>query len=404
MERGALGLMRVAVDDIECLRAGRDLSYDRIRQLLEMLDETGRVEESSYLAAVLDLMAKRLTVEELGGVVDDIAARSIDLSGSLDGFGALVDISGSGGDTIDTPNVGSLASFVAAAGGLPVAKQATRSFTGLTGSADVFALLGLDVMTASLEHTVSILRSARVTAIHTPSHCDRFVRRMAVLRRMRELDLRIVTPWHLAAWIYSPFPLTGRVYGVFDEFYRRQVAQVMEHRFPGQHVLVVRGRDGIDEISVCGVTDVTELREGRRNDFTLSPACLGLRTFSLAEVSMYEPEDFRRLGSPDLAPGERSAIRLRTAEGLPGQVVSILSGRGRPAHEALVAVNAGAAFYVGGLADSVEAGTSRALGLLRDGSVWRHVSEFVRANATEVPRRSRPLQGSNSDFSVQVPV
>lgn len=394
--------MSVAIDDIESLRAGRDLSYERIRQLLEMLDETERVGESSYLTAVLDLMAKRLTVEELGGFVDDIAARSIDLSASLDGFGPLVDISGSGGDSIDTPNVGSLASFVVAAGGLPVAKQATRSFTGLTGSADVFALLGLDVMTASLEQTIDLLHSTGVTAIHTPSHCDRFVRRMAVLRRMRELDLRVVTPWHLAAWIHSPFPLTGRVYGVFDELYRRQVAQVMEQRFPQQHMLVVRGREGIDEISVCGVTDVTELRDGERNDFTLSPERLGVDTFSVAEVSVYEPEDFRRLGSPDVTPGERSAIRLRTAEALPEQMASILSGRGRPAHEALVAANAGAAFYVGGLVDSLEAGTLRALGLLRDGSVWRHVSEFARANATEAPQWSHALQESKSDFSVEV--
>jgi anthranilate phosphoribosyltransferase len=369
--------MATAVDEVECLFAGRDLSYDRIRQLLALLDETDRVSESDYLAAVLALMAKRLTVEELGGVVDDVAARSIDLRGSLAWAGPLVDVSGSGGDAIDTPNVGSLASFVVAAGGLPVAKQATRSFTGLTGSADVFALFGLDVMSASLEHTLGLLNSAGVTAIHTPSHCDRFLRRMAVLRRMRELDIRIATPWHLAAWIYSPFPLTGRVYGVFDEVYRRQVARVMEHRFPEQHMLVVRGREGIDEISVCGVTDVTELRGGRRKDFTLSPACLGLHSFSLAEVSVYEPEDFRRLGSPALTPAERAAIRRRTAARLPEQVVSILKGRGRPAHMALVAANAGAAFYVGGQVDSVRAGTSRALGLLRDGSVWRHVSEFA---------------------------
>jgi len=396
--------MRNAVEDIEHLHARRSLSNAQIRRLLEALDESDRVEESSYLAAVVALMEKGLTVEELGGIVDDVAARSIDLSASVAGSGPLIDISGSGGDLIDTPNVGSLASFVVAAGGLPVAKQATRSFTGLTGSADVFALFGLDVMTASLKHTVSLLHSTKVTAIHTPSHCDRFARRMAVLGKMRELDLRIVTPWHLAAWIYSPFPLTGRVYGVFDEHYRQHVAEVMKRRFPGQHTLVVRGRDGIDEISVCGVTDVTEIREGRRIDFTLSPASLGLPAFGIAEVSMYEPEDFRRLSSPGLTPGERSAIRRRTAERMPEQVISILRGRGRPAHEALIAANAGAAFYVGGLVDSLKAGTSLASALLRDGSVWRQVSEFASANAAEAVRESRSPGRSDSHLSIPVPV
>lgn len=393
--------MPVLADDIESLAAGQNLSYDRTRRLFEALDETDHLEKSRYVKAIVALMEKRPTVEELSGIVDDIAERSIDLTDSLTGFGPLVDISGSGGDSMDTPNVGSLASFVAAAGGLPVAKQATRSFTGLTGSADVFALLGLDVMAASLERTIELLRRVGVTAVHTPSHCDRFVRRMAVLRRMRELDLRIVTPWHLAAWVYSPFPLTGRIYGVFEESYRRQVAQVMEQRFPEQHVMVVRGREGIDEISVCELTDVTEVKGGKRRDFSLSPSCLGLPTFSPAEVSAYEPEDFRRLHSPDLTPKERAAIRQRAKAKFPDQVFSILAGRGRPAHEALVAANAGAALYVGGKVASLEAGATRALSLLRDGSVWQLVSRFADANVNAAAHR-RSAPGDSVRSSVQI--
>jgi anthranilate phosphoribosyltransferase len=369
--------MPILIDDIENLIAGHDLSYGRTRRLFQALDEASGLNEACYLATVVALMTKRPTVAELSGIIDDVAARSIDLTDNLGDFGPLVDISGSGGDEMDTPNVGSLASFVAAAGGLPVAKQATRSFTGITGSADVFALFGLDVMTATLEHTVNLLQVVGVTAIHTPSHCDRFIRRMQVLRKMRELDLRIVTPWHLGSWVYSPFPLTGRVYGVFDELYRRQIAEVMQHRFPKQHTLVVRGRDGIDEISVCGATDVTEVKDGSRHEFTLSPSSLGLPTFTPAEISAHEPEDFWRLSSPSLSSDERAAIRRRTAEKFPEQVFAILSGCGRPAHEALVAANAGAALYVGGQADSVEAGTARALQLLRNGSAWRLASRFA---------------------------
>jgi anthranilate phosphoribosyltransferase len=373
---------------IRRVAAGNSLSEVEARSLFAALDadsSIGRLNdrdartEIRYALVAIALMAKGPTTAELAGIVEDIAARSLDLRPWFDGFGPLVDISGTGGDLLDTPNVGSLASFVSAAGGVPVAKQATRAFTGISGSADVFRLLGLDVMDANTERAIDLLRTVGVTAMHTPSHSGAFTRRMAALRYMRELGIRIVTPWHLVSWIYSPFPLTGCVYGVCDDTYRRRIAGILQRHRPTQRALVVHGVDGIDEISVTGPTMITEICGERQIDFRVYPDSLGLTSFSAQEVSIYAPADFERLQSCHLDSTEHAEIKMRAEEAFDEQVFAILGGNGRPGHEALVAANAGAALYVGGKVDSLAAGTSMALELLRNGAAQATARAFAEA-------------------------
>jgi anthranilate phosphoribosyltransferase len=363
------------------LAAGENLSEAATRELFGALDDpdTGPDRDCYYLMAIAALMAKGPTGEELAGIVADIAQRSVDLGGRLSGFGPLVDLSGTGGDRAETPNVGSLASFVTAAGGVPVAKQATRAFTGLSGSAEVYALLGLDVMDAGTDRAVELLRQVGVTALHTPSRSAAFAPRLAVLRRLRELDLRFVTPWHLVSWVYSPFPLTGRVYGVFDDAYRQPVADIFGRRSPGVHALVVHGEDGTDEISVTGPTRITEIRHGGQTEFRVTPDSLGLPVFAAHEASVHTREDFLRLRSGQTGAQERAVIRDRAMAGFGDRVFAILAGEGRPAHEALVAANAGAALYAGGRTDSLADGAALALELLRSGAARETARAFAQA-------------------------
>ena len=375
----------VNVELIRRLVAGENLSTVDAQTLFSSLDQR-MVEDNCddyddyYLTAIVALMAKGPNSEELRGIVDDIAERSIDLTAELKDFGPLVDISGTGGDLIDTPNVGSLASFVSAAGGVAVAKQATSSFTGVTGSADVFKVLGLDVYACDVGQIVALLRETKVTAMHTPSHSGgRFARRLALLRRLRDVDLRFVTPWHLVSWVYSPFPLTGRIYGVSDGRYLGPVADVLGARQPDEHSLVVHGEDGLDEISVSGSTRVIEIRDGRRDEFCVSPDSLGLPTFSVSEVSVYTGEDSERLQSRQVGHETRAEIRERARCDLSSQVHAILSGRGHPAHNALIAANAGAALYVGGRVDSLAEGASTALEFLLNGAAQATASAFSEA-------------------------
>lgn len=369
------------------LAAGTSVSASEALFLARSLDRgepglgSGTRQEYYYLTAIVALMAKGPTTDELSGIVEDISERSISLTAELNKFGPLVDISGTGGDKLDTPNVGSLASFVTAAGGVPVAKQATRAFTGVSGSSDVFSLFGLDVLRPDLSRAMYLLRTVGVTALHTPSYSGEFVRRMEILALLRDLDLRIVTPWHLVSWVYSPFPLTGRVYGICANRFRHRIASLFQRHYPAQHTLVVHGANGVDEISVSGPTVVTEIRDGERKDFRVSPESLGLPAFSAQEMSVYGSADFARLQSPELGKEERSVIRTRAADALPTQVLRIVRGEGTPAHEALIAANAGAALYVGGAASSLRDGVASALDLIRSGAVHAKVREFAQACA-----------------------
>lgn len=382
------------------LAAGQRLSSTDTSALARALDECGTYssqdarEDYYYLTAIVALMARGPSTEELAGIVSDIADRSIDLRLRLGGGAPLVDISGTGGDAVETPNVGSLASFVAAAGGVGIAKQATRAFTGVSGSSDVFKLLGLDVMLADLDQAIALLRTVGLTAIHTPSHSAVFARRMRILGNLRAMDLRFVTPWHLVSWVYSPFPLTGRVYGVFSDEYRKPVADLFQRRCPHQHTLVVYGQDGIDEISASAPTVITELRGGHREEYTVTPASLGLQQVSTQETSVYGPDDFARIQASDLGLEERKEIRQRAAAEFPAQVFRILSGRGSPGHEALIAANAGAALYVGGATQSLVAGTALALELLRSGAVREAALAF--AEACRCPSAAAALAKSRS--------
>jgi anthranilate phosphoribosyltransferase len=134
---------------------------------------------------------------------------------------------------------------------------------------------------------------------------------------------------------------------------------------------------------------ITELRHGRQIEYSVSPASLGLPEFSVDEVSLYSVRDAERLRSPWLSANERASVRQRAEADFPAQTHEILEGRGRPAHEALIAANAAAGLYVGGRVDSLEAGTALALELLRSGAVGATARMF--AETCQNPSRSRSV-------------
>ncbi|PSO45202.1 MAG: hypothetical protein BRC25_02860 [Parcubacteria group bacterium SW_6_46_9] len=132
-----------ALSSIRKLANGENLSTSETRRTLNtLMDEDG--EYFFTTAFSMGLMAKTPTVDELKGFVLSFKDRSVPLRPSVD-TDELIDISGTGGDDIKTPNVGTTASFVMAAGGLCVGKQSTRGYTGATGSRDMFTVLGVDV-------------------------------------------------------------------------------------------------------------------------------------------------------------------------------------------------------------------------------------------------------------------
>jgi anthranilate phosphoribosyltransferase len=334
-----------------------NLSTEEARRALNVIGTEDVINSSSesngfyFLALTLGLMAKGPTVDELFGLASSIRDNSVPFHWTIDPS-EVVDVSGTGGDRIKTLNVGTAASFVLAAAGLHVAKQATGAYTGTTGSADVFRELGLDVFSLREPQVVEqCLKAVGVSGFYPPAFSEGFSSRIAFLQKLRRIGLLYLTPWHLVAWAPSPVAMSSRLYGVFAAEYVEPMAQVFG-KLGYSRGLVVHGLDGLDEVSTIGRTRVCELREGA------------------TEIYEIEPED---LG---LARSESRDIRTASREESLESFFRVLLNADHGPKRDLVAANAGAALYAAGKAKNLREGVDRAMGLLTSGAVAERLERF----------------------------
>ena len=371
----------------EMIRLLRKMAYgEHLRQAesgaaLDTIESVDRIlsddhSDGIYFAAfTFGLMARGPTVEELAGIVDSIGRKSVRFDVALPRR-SVIDVSGTGGDRLKTINVGSLASFVIAAGGGIVAKQATRSYTGPTGSSDVFAALGLDVTDPDEARLKRLLHETGVAAFYTPAFTNKFDSRLAFLRKLNQLGFTYPTPWHLVAWVYSPIDMANRLYGVFDDRYRTVLAELFKRR-GYERVMVVHGEPGIDEISVVGETSVTEISNDVQREYVLTPAELGLDQASEDAVSVYTRTERHLLASSGATRADLQRMRKRVLRETPLVALRVLYGEEKGAQQALVAANAGAGLYLCGQANTLRDGVRMGIELLDTGAVRRRVELFA---------------------------
>jgi anthranilate phosphoribosyltransferase len=257
----------------------------------------------------------------------------------------LVDIVGTGGDGASTFNVSTAASFVAAAAGARVAKHGNRSVSSKSGSADVLEAAGVN-LAITPQQVASCVQKLGVGFMFAPRHHGAM--KHAVLPR-RELGLR--TMFNLLGPLTNPAQAECQVLGVFDRRWLRPVAEVMRE-LGSQHVLVVHAEDGLDEFSIAAATWVVELKAGEIREYSV------------------EPEDF------DLERSPLDALRVNDASESLVLVRQALSGAPGPA-SAIVALNAGAALYVAGVADDISAGVRAAVAAMASGAAIRRFEAFV---------------------------
>jgi len=257
----------------------------------------------------------------------------------------LIDIVGTGGDGASTFNVSTAASFVAAAAGARVAKHGNRSVSSRSGSADVLEAAGVNLGIAPAEVAQCVQRLG-VGFMFAPRHHGAM--KHAVMPR-RELGLR--TMFNLLGPLTNPAQAPRQVLGVYDHRWLSPVAEVMRE-LGSEHVLVVHAEDGLDEFSIAAPTDVVELRDG----------C----------ISRYrvEPEDF------DLDRQSLDTLRVDDAAHSLRLVRESLSGRPGAA-SAIVALNAGAALYVAGVADSIAEGIRLAASAMTGAQASERFDAFV---------------------------
>jgi anthranilate phosphoribosyltransferase len=257
----------------------------------------------------------------------------------------LVDTCGTGGDGAHTFNVSTCAAFIAAAAGARVAKHMGRSVSSSSGSAEVLEALGANIGLTP-QQTGQCIDRLGLGFMFAPAHHSA-MKYAAPVRK----ELGVRTLFNILGPLTNPAGAKNQVLGVFHPDLVGIQVRVLQ-RLGSRHVMVVHGLDGLDEISISGATLVGELKNGQIDEYRLHPSDFGMEVY------------------------DRRAIEVQSAEESKEMILDVLGNRPGPARSIAV-LNAGAAIYVSGAADSMKAAIERALAVIGSGEAKRRLDEFV---------------------------
>ena len=257
----------------------------------------------------------------------------------------VLDVVGTGGDKMGTFNISTASTFVVAGAGLTVAKHGNRSVSSQSGSADCLAALGVKV-DASKEVVEACLEEIGVGFLFAPLLHEAM--KYAVEPR-REIGIRTI--FNMLGPLTNPAGATHQLTGIYDGDMTEMIAHTLKN-LGAVRAMVVHGMEGMDELSLCGPTRVSELRDGKVKNYTFTPEEAGLKRCRLEDL---------RGGNPE----ECAAILKK-----------ILAGEKGPGRD-IVLLNSGAALYVGGAAASIAEGIKLAAASIDSGKAQKKLDRLV---------------------------
>jgi anthranilate phosphoribosyltransferase len=312
----------VLADAIDRLAGGEDLTADEAAVVLREVME-GRAAEAETAGFLIALRTKGETVHEIAGLASAMRALALRVEAGEE----LVDTAGTGGGR-PTFNVSTTAAFVAAGAGCRVAKHGNRSATSQCGSADVLEALGARIDLEPGE-VAGCIEAVGFGFMFAPKH-HAAMRHVVPVRKA----LGVRTIFNFLGPLTNPAGARRQVIGVSDPAKLETIAAALAE-LGTERALVVSSADGLDEFSVSGATRVVELAEGRLTSYSVTPEQVGLEAADDGAVGA---------GTPD----ENARVLRRVLAGDPGT------------ERSLTLLNAAAAIYVGGRADSLEEGVEHA--------------------------------------------
>ncbi|MFC7302448.1 anthranilate phosphoribosyltransferase [Cognatiluteimonas weifangensis] len=322
----------------------REIFFDEMVDLMRRIMR-GEVPPALTAAILTGLRVKKETVDEIAGAAQVLRefARPVEVADRAQ----LVDIVGTGGDGAHTFNISTAAAFVAAAAGARVAKHGNRSVSSRSGAADVLEALGAAIELQP-EQVAQCIGATGVGFMYAPLHHPA-MKMVAPVRR----ELGVRTLFNILGPLTNPAGAPNILMGVFHPDLVGIQVRVLQ-ALGAQRALVVWGRDGMDELSLGAATLVGELRDGAVREYEVHPEDFGI---AMAHT--------RNLRVADAA--ESKAMLLSALDDTPGLPREI------------VALNAGAALYAAGVADSIADGIVRARAALASGAARAKLREFVAA-------------------------
>lgn len=266
------GRQKMIKEAIKKLVSGRSLSSDEAAQVMQQIME-GEATPAQFGAFVTALRLKGETVDELVGLASTMRANAIPVKVSR----PVVDTCGTGGDGTGTFNISTAAAFIAAGAGLTVAKHGNRAMSSQCGSADVLEALGVNI-NLDAKQVGECLDEVGIGFMFAPMFHPA-MKHAAASRR----EIGIRTVFNILGPLTNPAGARSQVLGVSEKPLVEKLAQALG-RLGCRHALVVHGEDGLDEITVCDVTHICELKDGEVKSYTVSPEELGVSRANLESI------------------------------------------------------------------------------------------------------------------------
>lgn len=321
----------------------REIFHDEMVSLMRQI-MNGEISPVMVAAIVAGLRVKKETVGEIAAAAQVMREMSAHID--VPDNGRLLDIVGTGGDGALTFNISTTAMFVAAAAGAKVAKHGGRSVSSSSGSADALEALGANIMLSPAQ-VKDCIEATGIGFMFAPNH-HLAMKNVAPIRR----ELGVRTIFNILGPLTNPASAPNTLLGVFHEDLVGILVRVME-RLGAQHVMVVYGRDGLDEISLGAATMVGELKDGVIREYEI------------------HPEDY------GLAMASSRQLKVANAQESQAKLLSVLGNERGTAHD-IVVLNAGTALYVANVAESIADGIGRAREVIASGAARAKLDEFVR--------------------------
>jgi anthranilate phosphoribosyltransferase len=319
----------------------KDLSQNDMESVMRTI-MTGDATQSQIGGFLVGLRMKGETVDEITAaakVMRELAAH-VKVSGPH-----LVDTCGTGGDGAKTFNISTAVAFVAAAAGAKVAKHGNRSISSKSGSADVLEAAGVN-LDLTPEQVAQCVEQIGVGFMFAPKHHSAMKHAIGPRKEMA-----VRTIFNVLGPLTNPAGAPNQVLGVFSEQWVEPLANVLG-QLGSEHVLVVHAEDGMDEISIGAPTKVAELKEGNVKTYTINPEQFGIQV------------------------GDVSTLAVDDAQQSLTVIKNVFENKEGPARD-IVLLNAGAAIYAAGLADSIDNGIKVAQEVIANGGAAKKLDALV---------------------------
>lgn len=319
----------------------REIFHDEMLHLMRQLMR-GEMSPQIMSALLMGLRVKKETIGEIAAAAQ--VMREFATPVPTPNPDDLLDMCGTGGDGSNTFNISTTAMFVAAAAGVPIAKHGNRSASSSSGSADVLEALGANLQLTP-EQVGECISATGIGFMFAPAHHGA-MKNVAAVRK----ELGVRTIFNILGPLTNPAGAKNQLMGVFHaDLVGIQIRALQ--RLGSRHVLVVHGRDGMDEASLGAATLVGELKDGQVREYEIHPEDYGLSMMSNRGIRVSNREESR-------------ALALEALNNIEGAARDI------------VAFNAGLAIYAGNHSDSIADGVAQAFETIANGSARAKLEEF----------------------------